>query len=84
MAITDKGNFYGWGNTSISQLATKTIGNCLLKPTLLKLPNNEIPETLSLNSDYSIVISKNGNIYVCGSNTSGQLGLGTTFIISYF
>jgi alpha-tubulin suppressor-like RCC1 family protein len=77
MALSDKGCVYSWGNNSWGQLGfTNIIGSNT--PKLLELfdETNEkyFIEKISCGRYYSLLLSREGDIYGFGSNSLGQLG----------
>lgn len=87
MAICDDGNIYAWGNTFDGKLSIRTPQNILtLKkynykdmyqfiPIKMDLLNDINAKYISLSGCFSMMISEDGNLYACGCNYFGQLGL---------
>lgn len=82
-ALVEIGNrlaYYVWGNNATGQLG---IGNTTnqSKPQQMTIPQNTtLVNAWLLNGMSSMVVNNNGVLenYVCGNNSSGQLGLGDT------
>lgn len=77
MKIGEDGKLYSWGSNEYGQLG---IGSTSSKsqPTLLTLPNEELPVSVFTGFFHSIVITNKNNVYVWGRNECGQLGIGNT------
>ena len=73
--LTKNENIYVWGNNNYGQLGIGDNNNRNI-PTLLNLPNNEKPLSISCGYNHTICLTKNENIYVWGNNDYGQLGIG--------
>ncbi|MGL4952016.1 MAG: leucine-rich repeat protein [Mycoplasma sp.] len=76
-AIVDN-EIYIWGNNTNYQLATQTTGNRTKPGKVTNMPSNDGDENIivSLGENYSSAI-QNGVLYMWGSNTHGQLGIGS-------
>ncbi len=74
MALTESGRVFSWGDNSCGQLG---IGNTVDSnaPKLIEL-NSIIVERISCGTWHSLLLSKDGYIYVFGSNSWGQIGNG--------
>jgi alpha-tubulin suppressor-like RCC1 family protein len=77
MALLDKGCVYSWGNNSFGQLGFMNI-IASNTPKLIELfdETNEkyFIEKISCGSYYSLLLSREGDIFGFGSNDCGQLG----------
>jgi hypothetical protein len=56
----------------------------MYKPTLVKSFMNKPIQLISAGAHHSAVMSQRGDVYVCGNNADGQLGLGDTETRSTF
>jgi len=65
IAIGSDGKLYAWGGSRVI-------------PQVLQLAPGVTPTAISAGTDHSLAIGSDGNLYAWGSNTSGQLGDGTT------
>ena len=65
MAITKDHKLYGWGRNAYGILGLGHT-NTVSSPTLLTLPNNEIPFMSSIFDDQSAVLTMAGNVYFAG------------------
>jgi alpha-tubulin suppressor-like RCC1 family protein len=74
--ITEEGKLYMWGDNFEGQLGDGTEVN-KNTPTLINIPNNETPKQLSLGEKHAGIITEEGNLYMWGYNSDGQLGDGT-------
>lgn len=79
MILTKSGKMYGCGNNHCGQLALGGDADVYM-PTWseISLPEGEQVLKIALGDDHSMVLTKSGNMYGCGSNEYGQLGLGDT------
>ncbi|KJY51509.1 RCC1 domain-containing protein [Bifidobacterium kimbladii] len=81
LAVGSDGNAYAWGNNTYGQLGdgTKTDRTT---PVKVRKPTNAPADftyvQVSAGWDCSLALGSDGNAYAWGSNTSGQLGDGTT------
>lgn len=73
--ITEEENLYSWGYNYYGQLG---VGDKIDKktPKLVTLPNNEKAIAVSTMEFFSLILTNKGNVYSCGINNYGQLGLG--------
>jgi alpha-tubulin suppressor-like RCC1 family protein len=77
LALTENGRVYSWGYNKLKQLG---FGNiiALNVPKLLKIrdsnKSNVIIIRISCGSNYSLLLSSDGDIYAFGCNNCGQLG----------
>eukprot|EP00904_Undaria_pinnatifida_P009747 jgi/Undpi1/5902/HiC_scaffold_2.g01176.m1 len=86
MALTCQGQVYAWGHNRVAQLG---IGNSFTVPRNMEgayfLPNPQLVESLvGMNIvkvvagwGHSAALTMDGQLYVCGRNYQGQLGLGS-------
>ncbi|XP_058798079.1 RCC1 domain-containing protein 1 [Phymastichus coffea] len=79
--VTDQGDLYTWGWNNQGQLGQPNIENVLAVPTLVDLKDSTQKE-IELNvikaecgSAFTICQTDNGNLWGCGSNKYGQLGI---------
>ncbi|KAJ5066665.1 adp-ribosylation factor f-related [Anaeramoeba ignava] len=73
VAIDEENHLVTWGNNSYGQLAHGDL-NDREKPELVHTKIENI-ETISAGGHHLFIITKNNEIYCCGKNTHGQLGL---------
>ena len=80
LAITEKGELYGWGKNTNGQLA-KTIdtetetNNYYQTPQHIELPQGVEALSADAGATHSLLLSKDGKVYAWGQNNRGQLGL---------
>ena len=73
-AITEEGELYAWGNNEKAQVGNGTLVNKLV-PT--KIGDTELKwNSVSSGGYHTLAITDDGDLYVWGYNTNGQLGLG--------
>ena len=78
LAISEEGNFYGWGCGYCGALGSgneQTLTKPQLIPVQFQFPN-EVPVNVFAGAFHSIILTSLGNFYVFGRNNTGQLGLG--------
>ncbi|MCM8767581.1 MAG: hypothetical protein NC921_02210 [Candidatus Omnitrophica bacterium] len=77
LAIDKNGNLYSWGKNWKGQLGDGTYQNKNI-PVLVKGENGEgyLKDVIEVSAgrNHTIVLTKDGNVYVFGGNTFGQLG----------
>jgi alpha-tubulin suppressor-like RCC1 family protein len=75
--MTD-GTLYGTGVNSNGEMGLGVTSG--IKTTLTSMPNNtgKTPTNISAGLSYTIVLMTDGTVYGTGSNTGGQLGIGST------
>lgn len=73
-AITTMGNCYGWGTNDSGELGLGSEQQLFATPTLL--PFKEHTLMVSCGANFSLLLTKNKQVYSCGSNSCGQLGIG--------
>jgi len=80
MFITNDGKVYGCGINTSGQLGLGHTTSPILTPTLLDTsPFNTLTiSAIACGANHTIFLTNDGKVYGCGSNTSGQLGLGNT------
>ena len=66
----------GYGNMDTSYEVEVEVGEETWKPGLCPLPGHESIVHVSAGDGHTLFISKQGSVYACGNNVSGQLGLG--------
>ena len=74
-AISNSGVIYGWGNNTSGQLALNDKEN-RNSPQELEYFKGKHVINIVCGFSYSFFICENGEIYSCGGNNDGQLGLG--------
>lgn len=75
-AITTSGDLYTWGFNYNGQLGNGTTSDLNPNPTPIKIMSNVA--SVSLGAYHSAAITTNGDLYMWGSNESGQLGNGNS------
>lgn len=78
LVATIDGFLYSWGNNDVGQLGKGTTGGTQLSP--LRIDTNTDWLLVSAGYKHSLGLrgSNNGNLWVWGDNSSGQLGIGNT------
>ncbi len=80
LALTSGGEIYGWGSNSLRQLGTTEL-RLLDVPEIIEVKDKK-DNVLSIGDiaaagSHSIAVTSDGDVYVWGSNSSGQLGTDT-------
>ncbi|EWM52402.1 RCC1 domain-containing protein [Ruminococcus flavefaciens] len=73
-AITEDGSLYMWGQNDFGQVGNGKSGESEIQTEPVKIMDNV--QYVSLGLNHSAAITKDGNLYMWGSNDSGQLGNG--------
>ncbi|XP_035730999.1 RCC1 and BTB domain-containing protein 1-like isoform X1 [Vespa mandarinia] len=75
MAVTNNGEIYGWGHNGVGQLGNGTYTN-QLNPCKVTGLIGIVIEKVACGYAHTLALSDEGVLYVWGSNSYGQLGLG--------
>jgi len=75
-ALSQSGNVYCWGGNENGQLGRNATLNSAT-PVQVEFPNDERMKAIDVNSDYTCSLSEDGELFCWGSNSFGQLGVGT-------
>jgi alpha-tubulin suppressor-like RCC1 family protein len=77
MLLTASGKVYATGKNASGQFAS---GNKTSRSSFVLIPavNSEIFSQVRIGTNHSCFLTTSGNVYMAGSNASGQLGLGTS------
>lgn len=75
--LTDKNNVYSCGSNRFGQLG---LGDNIdqVVPKRLSIPNNKKIIAIAMGAFHSLLLTNNNEVYSCGFNENGQLGLGHT------
>ncbi|GJN73374.1 hypothetical protein PLIIFM63780_007438 [Purpureocillium lilacinum] len=78
-ALTESGDIYAWGmptgGTHRRQQALRGLGGI---PNYIEVDGGKDVFDVALGDSHAIALTIDGSVYVVGSNSNGQLGLGTT------
>jgi len=78
-AIDRQGKVYMWGAANHGQLGLKTISNEKFIPIpKVNLLTGKKVATLALGKKHTLALTQNLEVYACGSNENGQLGISFT------
>ncbi|KAL9644173.1 hypothetical protein ABK040_005637 [Willaertia magna] len=73
--LTSNGNVYTWGDATNYKLGNSNNQGAIGTPIKVDLP---LPaNAIAVGAEYTLILLTNGNLIGVGSNTKGQLGLGT-------
>ena len=75
-ALSLNGNVYCWGENENGQLGRNSTQNSAT-PIKVEFPNDETMQAIDINSDNTCSLSEHGDLFCWGSNSFGQLGVGT-------
>lgn len=75
LVVTDKYNIYHWHNERFGNIGIGNL-NTFYNPQEISLPNEEEISSIKIGLSHCIFLSNKGNIYTCGKNDHGELGLG--------
>ena len=78
LALTSDNRVFAWGNNSSGQLGNGTTGGISSTPVQVNLPADALPVAIAAGSGHGLVVTADGRVFAWGSNSSGQLGNGTT------
>lgn len=68
----------GCGDNQNSQLGTGSTAKYIYTPTAMALPDAEKPISVDVSDYVTCVLTESGNVYTCGKNEYGILGVGST------
>lgn len=71
-----KTSVWGWGNDGQAQLGSGDLGSIVSVPVRLTYFDNLNINEISAGDSHTLALSGDGDLYVWGNNTSGQLGTG--------
>ncbi|XP_030643542.1 putative E3 ubiquitin-protein ligase HERC3 [Chanos chanos] len=76
LALSEQGQVFAWGAGEVGQLGLGTVEEAVRVPRLIKkLCEHRISQVMCGNQ-HCIALSKDGQLFTWGQNSSGQLGLG--------
>lgn len=75
--LKDDGTVYACGSNNYGQLGMGSSGNYFSTPTLI--PGIDHVVAVAAGDYHSVFLKDDGSVWVCGNNTEGQLGIGSTF-----
>lgn len=78
--LKDDGTVYVCGSNNYGQLGMGSSGNYFSTPTLITGINQVI--AIATGDYHTMFLKEDGSVWVCGNNTEGQLGLGTTYDVN--
>ncbi|WKU05551.1 hypothetical protein [Micromonospora sp. HUAS LYJ1] len=79
IALTATGEVYAWGRNNSGQLGT---GDAIshLTPVKATVPAGVVVTAIATHNAHNIAVDENGDLYLWGDNTYGQIGIGTTTV----
>ncbi len=82
MALKDTGEVYTWGSNIYKELGIGSLGTYIDTPR--KIEGLSDIRYLTGGKNYQAVINKDGEVFVCGQNSRGELGKGTNINVESF
>ncbi|GAB1604862.1 X-linked retinitis pigmentosa GTPase regulator-like [Argonauta hians] len=76
LLATDSGKIYAFGANGEGQLGVTGLDKCVEPYHINKLPQSVHYKAIAAGFEHSLCLTENGVVYVWGSNSEGQLGLG--------
>jgi alpha-tubulin suppressor-like RCC1 family protein len=78
LALLENGDVYSWGSNNYGRTGQGTRAGNTMRPTKVNLPGNVKGKKVIAGYYNSMVLGEDGNVYMCGSNSNGWNGNGTT------
>lgn len=75
LCVTRSGEVFAWGSNGFGQLGKEDAGNTRLAPRRVDDLKNTRCRAVAAGTKHSVAVSAQGEIYVWGSNSEGQLGV---------
>lgn len=76
LALSTTGKVYSWGANESGQLGQLVFNSCNPQPTKITSLDAVKVKAIAAGGSHSLFLSAGSNLYACGSNEHGQLGLG--------
>lgn len=73
--LTESGEVYACGQNKSGQLGLGYSSDCITTPQLMMVSRNNRIVDIAVGNSHSIFLTKDGQVYTCGNNEYGQLGL---------
>jgi alpha-tubulin suppressor-like RCC1 family protein len=88
-AITEDGRLFGWGDNNHGQAGNYHCGMVLKPERVLFMPHvdpAELPKVVGISGgcQHAVILTEEGNMFACGCNYQGQLGVGDHVMKSGF
>ncbi|MCK9266087.1 FG-GAP-like repeat-containing protein [bacterium] len=77
VALKDNGNVWAWGDNTFGQVGINSTSTYIEEPILVSEVSNILE--ISAGGYHTVALKSDGSVWAWGDNTSGQLGLGTTY-----
>jgi hypothetical protein len=74
LALNENKQVFSWGDNDCGQLGTEEESGFLDEPKLIERTNNLCIDKISCGYKHSLLLTTNGDIYSCGSNSYSELG----------
>ncbi|GLJ16737.1 hypothetical protein SUGI_0288000 [Cryptomeria japonica] len=76
--VTQSGEVFTWGDNSSFCCGHGEVGCVIFRPTKIEALKGIICKQVATGLSYTVILTKYGQVYTCGSNSHGQLGHGDT------
>eukprot|EP01018_Ginkgo_biloba_P023442 Gb_13972 [translate_table: standard] len=76
--VTQIGEVFTWGDNSSFCCGHGEVGRVIFKPTRIEALKGILCKQVATGLSYTVILTRQGQVYTCGSNSHGQLGHGDT------
>lgn len=76
--VTESGEVFTCGDNSSSCCGHGDVGRTIFRPTQIEALEGISCKQVATGLSFTVILTRNGQVYTCGSNTHGQLGHGDT------
>lgn len=76
--VTESGEVFTCGDNSSACCGHGDVGRTIFRPTKILALNGISCKQVATGLSFTVILTRNGLVYTCGSNTHGQLGHGDT------
>ncbi|XP_011152046.1 probable E3 ubiquitin-protein ligase HERC4 isoform X1 [Harpegnathos saltator] len=77
LVVNEWGQLFSWGSNVEGQLGLDRVSATIREPRMVKTLGTKIIVQIACGLKHSIALTNNGELYAWGSNSDGQLGLGS-------
>lgn len=76
--VTQNGEVFTWGDNSSFCCGHGEVGCVIFKPTRVEALKGIFCKQVATGLSFTVILTRHGQVYTCGSNSHGQLGHGDT------